>query len=677
MPATNSNNATWYILRYATDFAPRPVSPVDPAPPQFVPSSAPTLYYDDTRNVLELLPVKAAQELPPPPGLAIDIDGEIYRVVPSTQQLLVRRCNGCETPLLCEPGILRSPYGLALDRRGFLYVADPGLARVVVILPDDASSVAILTTELREPVDVAVAPGGKIYIADRTAGRIVIYDAAFRQTGSFVPQDANLLPATPRPVAVMIDSDGSVLVADASYPRLLRFSVQGSPLGDVNLSTLVKPLEALGISLDNPLSLLAGPTGRFVAGACRPPFAADDGAVLLAQIHRYLRLLLLKLNHSFQTQGVVLTTVFDSRAPGTMWHKVVVDASLPPDTWITVETSTAENVTDLVSQLAGPLAGADLTWNAPKGVGGPATFTKLVPDQLVQSPPGRYLRMRITLGSNGSATPSLRWLKVYYPRVSYLDLLPKVYQRDPDSALFLQHFLALFERVFTGVEDRYEEFSRWLNPKAAPLEIIDWLGLLVDLTFDPSWSLARRRMLVSEAMELYRHRGTVAGLKRYIEIYTGVVPVILEAFLSRPAQPAMVGLGNSFLGGSFSLSASSAEFSPARALSNAYASRFTVLVYADDECEAKTLLPVVNRIVTVNKPAHTIHTLRAIYPDAQVGVRSTVGLDYVIGGGTASFTKIGGKPKAGQPNLGASVLGVDSVLGNLRPQYARPVTQEL
>src|ERR1700722_6617600 len=133
MPARDSNNATWYMLRYATDFTPRAPSANDPAPPQFVPASGPALFYDDGRNVLELLPLKPAQALAPLPGFAVDLDGEIYRVDPASLQLLRRFCDGTEVRLLCEPGILRAPAGLALDRRGFVYVADPLLARVIVL----------------------------------------------------------------------------------------------------------------------------------------------------------------------------------------------------------------------------------------------------------------------------------------------------------------------------------------------------------------------------------------------------------------------------------------------------------------------------------------------------------------------------------------------------------------
>ena len=45
-----------------------------------------------------------------------------------------------------------------------------------------------------------------------------------------------------------------------------------------------------------------------------------------------------------------------------------------------------------------------------------------------------------------------------------------------------------------------------------------------------------------------------------------------------------------------------------------WAHRFTVLVFLQDDCEEETLTAVVNRIVEVNKPAHTVHTLRIVRP---------------------------------------------------------------
>jgi phage tail-like protein len=666
MAARDANNATWYILRYASDFTPRATTPGDPAPPQFVPPDVPALIYDDSRHVLELMPAKPEQEVAPPPSLAVGVDGEVYRVDPADCRLLVRHCDGTEALLLCEPGIVRAPSGLALDRRGFLYVADPAARRVIVLLPDDASSVAILSEGLIEPVDVAVAPGGQIYIADRAAGRIVQYSAGFAHVDDFLAQGAGGLPAPPRPIAVMVDADGSLLVADGNYPWLLRFTPTGVPLGDVSLPALVEPLKAQNISLDDLASLLAGSAARFVAGSCAPPFPKNDGGVALARIHRDVRLLPLRLNHSFVRQGIFLSAALDGATPGTIWHKLIVDAALPAGSWITVETATADT--------AAALAGPNLSWASAQSAGAPIGFTTELPDQLVLSPPGRYLRLRITLGSDGQETPSLRFLKVLYPRVSYLDLLPRIYQRDAESALFLQHYLALFEHVLTGIEDRYDEFSSQLDPAAAPAEVVDWLALLLDLSFDPSWPLSQRRALVGEAAALYRRRGTVAGLARFIEIYTGTTPLILEGFCCRPSQPALLGVGRSFLGCGVCLSPSSPTEAPEVSVPAAYAHRFTVLVYLCEWCEAQTLLAVVERIIATNKPAHTVHTLAAVYPDARVGLQSTIGIDYVVGGGTASHTRL---LEPQHREVRADTLGINTVLGDGRPGYTQPVTQVL
>src|SRR4029077_1111829 len=121
-------------------------------------------------------------------------------------------------------------------------------------------------------------------------------------------------------------------------------------LGDVSLPALVEPLKAQNISLDDLASLLAGPAARCVAGSCAPRFPKNDGGVALARIHRDVRLLALRLNHSFVPQGIFLSAALDGGTPGTIWHKLIVDAALPAGSWITVETATA----DTAAALAGP-----------------------------------------------------------------------------------------------------------------------------------------------------------------------------------------------------------------------------------------------------------------------------------------------------------------------------------
>ena len=129
---------------------------------------------------------------------AVDAGGQLagqhHRLAEAAQAI-----GGEIAPEIAEEGRAhRAPAGLALDRRGFLYIADPLLARVIVLQPEDGSSVAILFEDLIQPVDVAVAPDGRIYVADLAGGRIAVFDPRFRRLCSFASRPSVPLPSPPR-----------------------------------------------------------------------------------------------------------------------------------------------------------------------------------------------------------------------------------------------------------------------------------------------------------------------------------------------------------------------------------------------------------------------------------------------------------------------------------------------
>jgi phage tail-like protein len=674
----DANDATWYVLQYPSDFRPRTDPTLDP---WTSPALDPTLFYDGDRHALELLPVKPVAEAEPPAGLAVDVDGQIYRVDPATGRVLVR-CGETERELVCERGAIASAAGLALDRRGLLYIADPPARRVLVVLPDDGSLAGILAGGLDEPVDVAPAPDGRIYVADRKAGRVVVFNSRFDRCADFVPMDPGGGLASARPIAVMIGADGAILVADASYPRLLRFSRSGELLGDVEPHALAQQAEESPLALDALKKAYGKTMPRFYAGACGPCRPSRDGGDRLAAVHRAIRLLFLSLGHAFSPCGTFVTAALDGGIPGAEWHKIEIDASIPAGTWLKVQTVTADDPKRLDHPELIPTVAPEedlLSLSVPKFVPNEDSscavqprMPSAVPDRLIFSPRGRWLRLRLTLGSDGTATPSVRAIRVFHPRRSYLDLLPRVYRRDANSAFFLEHFLALFEHVLTGVENRYELFTRQLNPDAAPPDVLNWLACLIDLSFDPSWPLERRRALVDAAMELYATRGTPRGLERYVEIYTGMKPVILESFLERPVQPPFLGLPGISLGATTYLAGSRKKSSAESLFLSRWAHRFTVLVFLEDVCDEAVTLAVVDRIIRVNKPAHTVHALRVIRADARVGA-SRVGVDLMLGAREAAQTRLGGCAGPDAPGAAGALLGKDSILGEKRPEYARPI----
>lgn len=93
---------------------------------------------------------------------------------------------------------------------------------------------------------------------------------------------------------------------------------------------------------------------------------------------------------------------------------------------------------------------------------------------------------------------------------------------------FLARMLLVFESIWEPLEHRQDHIAMYFDPRTCPAELLPWLGAWLDLTLDPHWPEERRRALLTEAMELFRWRGTAYGLARIIEVSTGLVPVISD-----------------------------------------------------------------------------------------------------------------------------------------------------
>jgi phage tail-like protein len=707
--ARDPNQATWLALRYREDVLPWSGA-AQPAGPRLDAS----LGYDANAGVLELLPDRPRRMQRPMPGLAVQPDGEAYVADPRHGVLIVR-CDGSRTPLVCGHRWC-DVAGMALDRRGFLFVCDRGAHEVLVVSPEDGALRARLRTDdLSEPVDVAIATDGTIYVADRgggdplgtRAGAIHVFDIRFNRRARWVPHDDRGLPAVFRPIGVWLEADGSVMVADASHPRLLRLDAGGGIVAEPELRDVARPVLRAAAGINRLDELYGDGRLRRFAGSCCRGLNGNDAGAKLAAVHGALRLLHIRLARRFHGEGAWTTRVLDGRLPATQWHRIDLDVDLPPGTSLIVETVSAEQRDDLITNIDALAPAPDelveavhedadddlpvaLAWRTVRDRDGrilaftsaeaePATVTgirydarragAMVREALVCSPPGRYLRIRVRFQSDGLDTPQLRALVIRYPRNSWLDLLPAVYRRDQAGADFLSRYLALTERTLTGIEKLAERFVRELNPAAASHEMIDWLACLVDLTFDPSWNLAKRRALVGEAMSLWATRGTPAGLARYVEIYTGIRPLITEAFRERPTHPVMGSGRSGIIGQGLVLGGSvGADLPPDEALMATYAHRFTVVLPIAAPCDIAAVLPVVERIIKVNKPAHTGHTLRTVSAGGGLELASTVGIDLILGGSEAQPLQL---PDPTRDITGA-ILGQDAVLGGIRPTSHPP-----
>ena len=105
-----------------------------------------------------------------------------------------------------------------------------------------------------------------------------------------------------------------------------------------------------------------------------------------------------------------------------------------------------------------------------------------------------------------------------------IDLLPAVFQEDEMT----RRFTAGFDDVLAPIFLTLDSLDVLVDPAVCPDDFLDWLAGWIGMVLDETWPIERRRALVARGVELYRMRGTAAGLKAEVEIFTGGTVEISE-----------------------------------------------------------------------------------------------------------------------------------------------------
>jgi len=101
--------------------------------------------------------------------------------------------------------------------------------------------------------------------------------------------------------------------------------------------------------------------------------------------------------------------------------------------------------------------------------------------------------------------------------------LPAIYQEDD----FSQRLVSAFDELLAPAISTIDNLSAYLDPALTPPDFLEWLAGWVGLLLDETWPLERRRAFVAVASQLYRNRGTAAGLEAQVRLFTaGDVEVI-------------------------------------------------------------------------------------------------------------------------------------------------------
>ena len=258
-----------------------------------------------------------------------------------------------------------------------------------------------------------------------------------------------------------------------------------------------------------PLRLYGG--RALVAGAGQVLYDIEDRWVPLVPQRRA----------RFAESATLYVEKFDGKQPGCVWHRLLIDATIPPECEVEVASRAADDAALLPSAawssepaLLRRATGSELPWETAERAAGLDTW-----ELLFQRAQGRYLQLRLTLTGSGRSTPRIRALRAWYPRFSYRDhYLPAVYREDAESASFLDRFLANFEGFFTNIEDRIAAAQLLLDVRSAPAEALEWLASWFGVALDPAWDEARRRLFLRHAADFFEWRGTVPGLRMALRL---------------------------------------------------------------------------------------------------------------------------------------------------------------
>lgn len=221
------------------------------------------------------------------------------------------------------------------------------------------------------------------------------------------------------------------------------------------------------------------------------------------------------------------------------------------------------------------------------------------------------------------------------PLMAYL---PAIYEEldPPDKPL--ERLLAAFEQILLGYEKipagtrkavakgkrggpnieglgkKIEHLDELFDPEKTPEEFLPWLASWAALSIRSRLPQEKQRALIARIIPLYRIRGTRAYMEELLELCVGRTSVSEEE-----VPPLQLG-AHCTVGEDTWVGGGPPHF-------------FQVTMAAPElgALAVQARRQIAYEVIELAKPAHTVYDFVVISPHFQVGVRSTVGVDTVLG----------------------------------------------
>lgn len=571
-----------------------------------------------------------------------------------------------------QPGSFNTPWNMASDHAGNIYVVDYGNHRVQKFnfLGDVVASFEqniAASGVLQRPIDIAVNTEEgqtRIFVTNASPARIVVFDDIGHPVNDssgkpIVISDARMT----QPMGLAICAD-ALYVGDNAARRVLHFQLGTEPglVGDA-------------IGYDGPIACLL----------------ADGRGCLWVHPGGTFTPVSLSLSTGYCTLGALWSARPISLRRVVQWHRL--QALLKPlaaNAHVDLFAYASDKSTDVPAvdpSATNPFL--DARW---QGLGSSANID--LTDIYLSGGPKKYLWVGALLTGDGTNTPRLNQLRLEYDWPTYEAYLPAIYRNPGGCGDFLPRLLALFQSFYSGIEYEIGALAALFDPAAVRPSFLPWLAGCLGLDLEQVWGVDKRREILSRIFAYYGRRGTAEGLREALQLFAGVDAQIEEPILhaswwalpsavdaccdacaakSSDDETSWTNTSNSVLGWTTMLPAAEPQGAIVGAtavldqshliseedfgapLFTDVAYRFRVSVFRS-QASSPDAMAKIRAVLDSEKPAHTTYELCVIEPAFRIGFQSSVGVDSIVGGPPRDLV------------LGADQsLGVQTALGGIPP----------
>jgi phage tail-like protein len=635
------------------------------------PERAKSLFKTIPAELGDFLSTQALSEVSRPQGIAVDRKGRLFVADSAHQRILIFDLT--DNTLIRSVNVNGQPSALCCD--GSKVIAIINLTDTSMLLQFDATSSA-------ESVHMEPMEGSELSLlhdvtVDQTGRVFVLLRAITEQAVIWAIDGRNEPIYAPYASAVLAIENQQIVIARAPNSDFLRFRVTPQDISELP-QLQARHYDGRGIAVD-PMGKVAYWTSKGVMHAT------------VAQI-------------KYVNQGRIICFRLDNQEIQRRWGRIFIDACIPVGGYLKVgfivsdesEIGPQMHAQPPVNVAEFELTRPDLTPPLPSVLSAnsvqaqqtlhrrsqhrelPWSFTDKhwrTYEAPVNAPAGRYLWLVVDLYGKSHVSPKIKNIRVEYPAIDMLRRLPRVFAGQGAASDFLHRYLSLLNSNFDELDKRSVERQRLLDPQSTPEAMLPWLSSLLGMELDNRWSEVAKRQILQQAMWLFKYRGTVAGLKRFIEIYLQRNITLIEHFQVRGLGGAFVGqsdalAANSILGAGFRIGGKLGEtalsLNQTQRVSTDYQSpitmidsntqhahRFSVIVPVILSVEQRA---VIEHILDIHRPAHTLFDICSVDSGMRIGSGLHLGMTSVVGC-SSGF---------GQLQVGNSILGQTDVLGQAK-----------